>query len=96
MLSYPFRSVLTSRDEEVKPLYSFDWHKAPITSVEWHPHDDAGLAASSDDNSVCVLIDCSLIMCVPFLVVLYFLIVFSYCAFFVDSVDFTVGLVAVA
>lgn len=42
----------TMKDVDAKPLYSFDWHKAPITSLEWHPHDDAGLAASSDDNSI--------------------------------------------
>ncbi|KAF7311091.1 Ribosome assembly protein rrb1 [Mycena chlorophos] len=31
---------------------SFDWHKAPITSVEWHPTDNTAFAASGADNQV--------------------------------------------
>jgi ribosome assembly protein RRB1 len=34
------------------PVASFDWHKAPITSVEWHPTEDSCFAASSADDSV--------------------------------------------
>ena len=30
----------------------FDWHKGPITSIEWHPSDDSVFAVSSDDHQV--------------------------------------------
>lgn len=36
----------------VTPVASFNWHKAPITSVEWHPTEDSCFAASSADDSV--------------------------------------------
>jgi ribosome assembly protein RRB1 len=29
---------------------SFNWHKAPITSIEWHPTDDSVFAASGADD----------------------------------------------
>ena len=32
----------------------FDWHKGPITSIEWHPSDDSVLAVSSDDHQVTI------------------------------------------
>jgi len=34
------------------PIASFHWHKAPITSIEWHPSDPSTFAASSADNIV--------------------------------------------
>lgn len=34
------------------PVASFNWHKSPITSVEWHPTEDSCFAASSADDSV--------------------------------------------
>lgn len=34
------------------PVASFDWHKSPITSVEWHPTEESCFAASSADDSV--------------------------------------------
>ncbi|KAF5388578.1 hypothetical protein D9757_004598 [Collybiopsis confluens] len=34
------------------PIASFDWHKEPITSIEWHPNDSSTFAASSADNIV--------------------------------------------
>ena len=30
----------------------FNWHKQPITSVEWHPSEDSVFAASGDDHQV--------------------------------------------
>lgn len=30
----------------------FEWHKAPITSVEWHPSDTSVFAASGSDDQV--------------------------------------------
>lgn len=30
----------------------FDWHRGPITSIEWHPTDDSVFSASSDDSTV--------------------------------------------
>lgn len=41
------------RDAEVKPAFSFNWHKSSVTSVEWNPNDDSQLSVSSADHSVC-------------------------------------------
>lgn len=34
------------------PVANFNWHKAPITSVEWHPTDASAFAASGADDQV--------------------------------------------
>jgi ribosome assembly protein RRB1 len=34
------------------PVASFDFHKEPITSIEWHPSDDSVVAVGSADNTV--------------------------------------------
>lgn len=34
------------------PVASFNWHKAPITSIEWHPTEDSCFAASGADDQV--------------------------------------------
>jgi ribosome assembly protein RRB1 len=34
------------------PVASFTWHRAPITSVEWHPTEDSVFAASGADDQV--------------------------------------------
>ncbi|KAI0308311.1 glutamate-rich WD repeat-containing protein [Multifurca ochricompacta] len=34
------------------PVASFMWHRAPITSVEWHPTEDSIFAASGADDQV--------------------------------------------
>ncbi|EGO02649.1 hypothetical protein SERLA73DRAFT_176020 [Serpula lacrymans var. lacrymans S7.3] len=34
------------------PVASFNWHHAPITSIEWHPMEDSVFAASGADNQV--------------------------------------------
>jgi ribosome assembly protein RRB1 len=31
---------------------SFNWHRAPVTSIEWHPTEDAIFAASGADDQV--------------------------------------------
>lgn len=36
--------------ESPAPVASFNWHKQPITSIEWHPTDESVFAASSDDQ----------------------------------------------
>ena len=43
-----------SRDAGVDPVpvAAFAWHKAPITSVEWHPTEDSIFVASGADNQV--------------------------------------------
>ncbi|ORY91522.1 WD40-repeat-containing domain protein [Leucosporidium creatinivorum] len=34
------------------PVASFNWHTAPITSIEWHPTEDSCFAASGADDQV--------------------------------------------
>ncbi|KAJ5159550.1 Ribosome assembly protein rrb1 [Penicillium canariense] len=34
------------------PVASFDFHKEPVTSIEWHPSDDSVVAVGSADNTV--------------------------------------------
>ncbi|CAL1694149.1 unnamed protein product [Somion occarium] len=34
------------------PVAAFRWHKAPITSIEWHPTEDSIFAASGADDQV--------------------------------------------
>jgi len=31
---------------------SFNWHQAPVTSIEWHPTEDSIFAASGADDQV--------------------------------------------
>jgi len=37
---------------EPTPVASFAWHKAPITSIEWHPTEDSIFVASGADDQV--------------------------------------------
>ncbi|RKP15073.1 WD40-repeat-containing domain protein [Piptocephalis cylindrospora] len=41
-----------------KPVASFQWHKAPITSIEWSPHEESVLALSGADDQ-CTIWDLS-------------------------------------
>lgn len=34
------------------PVALFSWHKAPITSIEWHPTEDSIFAAGGADDQV--------------------------------------------
>lgn len=34
------------------PVAGFNWHTAPITSIEWHPTEDSIFAASGADDQV--------------------------------------------
>ncbi|THH33417.1 hypothetical protein EUX98_g767 [Antrodiella citrinella] len=34
------------------PVAAFNWHRAPITSIEWHPTEDSIFAASGADDQV--------------------------------------------
>lgn len=36
------------------PVATFNWHKAPITSVEWHPTEDSAFIASGADDQVTI------------------------------------------
>ena len=36
------------------PLANFTYHKGPITSIEWAPHDESVITVSSSDNQVTV------------------------------------------
>ncbi|KAJ3362372.1 ribosome biosynthesis protein rrb1 [Allomyces javanicus] len=34
------------------PAAQFAWHRAPVTSIEWHTHEESMLAVAGDDNQV--------------------------------------------
>lgn len=36
------------------PLANFKYHKGPVTSIEWSPHDESVICLSSADNQVTV------------------------------------------
>lgn len=44
--------VLRLLSISLNPAAQFKWHKAPITSLEWHPTDDSVLAVSGEDHQV--------------------------------------------
>ncbi|KAI0784936.1 glutamate-rich WD repeat-containing protein [Abortiporus biennis] len=39
-------------DPDPSPVAAFNWHRAPITSIEWHPTEDSIFAASGADDQV--------------------------------------------
>ena len=41
-----------SAQVSASPVATFDFHKEPITSIEWHPSDDSVVAVGSADNTV--------------------------------------------
>lgn len=49
-----FQFVLHDRSTaaDPAPVAAFRWHKAPITSIEWHPTEDSIFAASGADDQV--------------------------------------------
>jgi ribosome assembly protein RRB1 len=34
------------------PVAAFNWHRGPITSIEWHPTEDSIFAASGADDQI--------------------------------------------
>uniref|UniRef100_A0A6N2MTI8 Histone-binding protein RBBP4-like N-terminal domain-containing protein n=1 Tax=Salix viminalis TaxID=40686 RepID=A0A6N2MTI8_SALVM len=47
--------LLSTKSEEDKSLVAhFDYHKHPITSIEWSPHEASTLAVSSSDNQLTI------------------------------------------
>jgi ribosome assembly protein RRB1 len=47
-LTHPHRST----GPDPTPVASFSWHRAPVTSIEWHPTEDSIFAASGADDQV--------------------------------------------
>ena len=52
-------AVSSSNDDSTRtaapgltPVASFTWHRAPITSVDWHPTEDSVFAASGADDQI--------------------------------------------
>ena len=41
-----------STGSDPTPVASFNWHQAPVTSIEWHPTEDSVFAASGADDQV--------------------------------------------
>lgn len=44
--------ILSSTAPDPTPVAGFNWHTAPITSIEWHPTEDSIFAASGADDQV--------------------------------------------
>jgi len=52
--TWDLRNVKKTGSENIdpSPVASFTWHKAPITSVEWHPTEESIFAAGAADDQV--------------------------------------------
>ena len=46
------RLISRASGPEPTPVAAFNWHRAPITSIEWHPTEDSIFAASGADDQV--------------------------------------------
>lgn len=42
------------KDNKVEPVASFHWHRAAVTSVEWHPTDASVLCVAGEDEQVSI------------------------------------------
>jgi ribosome assembly protein RRB1 len=47
-----FAKAPNKSNVQCAPAAKFKWHNAPITSIEWHSHEESMLAVSGDDNQV--------------------------------------------
>ena len=45
---------LNRPDLRPSPVASFSWHKAPITSIEWHPTEDSAFVAAGADDQITI------------------------------------------
>lgn len=52
--SFSIWDLRTFSSESVLPAASFTWHKAPITSIEWHPSEGSVLAVSGEDDQISI------------------------------------------
>lgn len=41
-----------SNSPDPTPVAAFTWHRAPVTSIEWHPTEDSIFAASGADDQI--------------------------------------------
>lgn len=41
-------------ESNVQPEWSFNWHRGPITSIEWNPNDKFEIVVSSEDNTITI------------------------------------------
>ncbi|KAJ3093614.1 ribosome biosynthesis protein rrb1, partial [Physocladia obscura] len=55
---WDFRTISTNMHQKQQPqataaaAASFNWHRKPITSIEWHPAESSVLAVSGDDDQI--------------------------------------------
>lgn len=52
--SFTIRDLRLIKDEDASRVAHFEYHKHPITSVEWSPHEASTLAVSSADNQLTI------------------------------------------
>lgn len=49
---WDLRQIGTSKPEDVKPVASYNFHKAAITAIQFNPLDESIVAVASEDNTV--------------------------------------------
>lgn len=49
---WDLRNFKSNSGSKPTPIASFNWHTAPISSVEWHPTEETAFAASGRDDQV--------------------------------------------
>ncbi|KAH7914772.1 WD40-repeat-containing domain protein [Hygrophoropsis aurantiaca] len=49
---WDLRNVTKKGESPPPPVASFTWHRAPVTSIEWHPTEDSIFAASGADDQI--------------------------------------------
>jgi ribosome assembly protein RRB1 len=51
---WDLREVIAGGPKAEEPLARSTWHRSPITSIEWSPHDENCLAVCSEDDTVTI------------------------------------------
>jgi ribosome assembly protein RRB1 len=50
--SFKIWDIRKIQEGDLAPRLNFNWHKKPITSVEWDPNDESSLCVGAEDDTV--------------------------------------------